>query len=122
MANPFSKKFHTDNFDLAASVTDYLSPYKDELKAAIKDDELLEIASTVERVNSGEVADLKRFRLTKENPLNLKNEINKVEKLKEHYLEVLKNKDTYPACVSEAAYKKLILEGDYANIKRYSLN
>lgn len=122
LASPFSKKFHTDNFELAASVTSYLSPYKDELKAAIKDDELSQIADIIELVNSGEVADLKRFRLAKENPLSLKNEINKVNKLKEHYLDVLKNKESYDERVSNAAYKKLILQGDYANIKKYSLS
>lgn len=122
LASPFGKKFHTNSFDLAASVTSYLSPYKNELHPKINDEELFEIASIVERVNSGEVVDLKRFRLEKENPLNLTNEINKVNKLKDHYLDVLKNKDEYPACVSEAAYKMLILEGDYANIKKYSIN
>ena len=80
LANELSPNFKTETFKLASGLTRYLSPWQRGSVNEISDDDLLGAANTIQSVKDGEVADLKKFRLDKENPLNIANEINKVNK------------------------------------------
>lgn len=115
------REFRTDTFELAREFSCYLSPWgaKSEL---LLDDELRQISQHIEQVKAGEIVDLKRYRLPLQNPLNLKNELNKIEGLANYYLDILKNEANYPESLTAAAYAKLIAQGEYANVKKYALN
>lgn len=121
LALPSNKEFKTDVEDLPSAITRILSPwglYKD---VNIQSEELKTIISNVKSVQNGEVVELKRYKLSKDNPLYLKNELNKIENLKDYYLEILKTGDSLEV-LKYSAYKKLINFGAFADIKRFSIN
>lgn len=122
LANEINPNFKTGTFKVASGLTRYLSPWQRGDDKQINDDELLGLAQTIQSVKNGEVADLKRFRLDKENPLNIANKINKINKLPDYYLDVLKNPQSHAKAVEDAAYNKLIECADYANIRKYFIS
>lgn len=120
LSQNFSKDFKTSVYDLASNITKKLSPWGSDIN--VDNAQLREIFEIIEGIKSGEVLDIKRYRLDKENPIVLNNELNKIEKLPNHYIEVLKNKNLYNEELVKKAYAKLINVGDFEHIRRYSMN
>ena len=75
---------------------------------------------TMRAVKNGEVADLKKFKLPKDNPLFIKNELNKIANLDGYYLETLKKPMGDQGEIVREARKKLINLGSLADIKKFA--
>ncbi|AQW83215.1 uroporphyrinogen III synthase HEM4 [Campylobacter pinnipediorum] len=121
LALPSNKEFRTEFHKTSSAVARILSPwglYKD---IEIDNPELDTVIKNVKSVKAGEIVDLKKYRLSKDNPLFIQNELNKIEKLKDYYLEILK-RDSFNDLIDAAALKKLIECGSFADIRRYMLN
>lgn len=115
-----NKDFKTELYKTPSQVTKILSPwgrYKDE---AVSDDELESVVKVVKNVQSGEVVDLKKFRLPNTNPLFIKNELNKIEKNTNYFLEALKDYKEINDEISRKANEKLLALGSFADIKKFN--
>lgn len=121
LALPSNKEFKTEIFKTSSAITRILSPWGLYRDVGLDNDELSAVISAVKSAQNGEVVELKRFKLLKDNPLFIKNELNKIENLKDYYLEILKNGETNES-LKQAAYKKLIAVGGFADIKKFSIN
>lgn len=117
-----NKDFKTDFFKIPSQVTRILSPWNFHQDIAVNDEEINAILSLVKSVNDGDAVDLKKFKLPKDNVLFLKNELNKIEKLQNYYLEILKNYKELNDELSRKANKKLIETGSFADIKKFSFD
>ncbi|MDO5046041.1 hypothetical protein, partial [Campylobacter sp.] len=115
-----NKEFKTELYKIPSQITKILSPwgkYKDE---PISDDELESVVKTVKNVQEGEVMELKKFRLPNTNPLFIKNELNKIEKNTNYFLETLKEYKEINDEISKQANEKLINFGNFADIKKFN--
>lgn len=115
-----NKDFKTELYKTPSQVTKILSPwgrYKDEV---VSDDELESVVKVVKNVQSGEVVDLKKFRLPNTNLLFIKNELNKIEKNTNYFLEVLKDYKEINDEISRKANEKLLALGSFADIKKFN--
>lgn len=113
-----NKEFKTELFSTPVSVTRVLSPWGLYREFSVADENIASIINIVRAVKNGEVMDLKKFKLPKDNPLFIKNEQNKVLTQGNYYIDVLKDATT-PAEISSIARNKLIQTGDFSDIKRY---
>lgn len=113
------KKFKTSTFKSAKEVTKYLSPWHDN-EPNLEDSEITEIINLLNLLNSGEVVDLKKFRLKADNPLVLKNEENKLKKDAKYATEILKSKTTLNSDLDRSAYQVLLKNASYFDIKKYN--
>lgn len=115
-----NKDFKTELYKTPSQVTKILSPwdrYKDE---AVSDDELESVVKVVKNVQNGEVVDLKKFRLPNTNPLFIKNELNKIEKNTNYFLEALKDYKEINDEISRKANEKLLVLGSFSDIKKFN--
>jgi len=85
-----NKDFKTDFYKIPSQMARILSPWDRYKDASIEGEELQSVLNTVHAVKNGEIADLKKFKLPKDNPLFIKNELNKIAHLDGYYLETLK--------------------------------
>lgn len=77
-----NKFFKTEYFKEASEVTKCLSPWGLQgNESSIKNEELKGIFELVKSIKNGEVAELKKFKLPKTNPLFVLNELNKLAKI-----------------------------------------
>lgn len=113
------KKFKTNTFKTANEVTKYLSPWHDN-EPNLDDPDITKIIDVLNLVNSGEVADLKNFKLKADNPIVLKNEYNKLSKDPKYGAEILKNKNSQDDDLIKAAYQSVLRNASYYDIKKYN--
>lgn len=83
----------------------------------IKEEEIKELISMVIKLKSGEVQDLKKYKLDEKNALFIKNEENILAKDK-NYAEVIL-KDSKNEALREQAYKSLVRNSPYEEIAKY---
>lgn len=119
LALPSNKEYRTDTQKLSTAVTKYMSPWGLNKDVNIENEELLSVINVVKNVQNGDIEELKKYKLSKDNPLYIQNEINKVKNLKDYYLEILKN-DSFSEAVDDVAYEKLIKNASFADIKKLS--
>lgn len=115
-----NKDFKTELYKNPSQVARILSPYKRYKDVAISDDEIESVVKIVNEVQGGEVVDLKKFKLPKDNPLHIKNELNKLDKVANYFNETLKNYQELNDEISKKAYDKMISFGSFADIKKFS--
>lgn len=115
-----NKDFKTQFYKIPSQITRILSPWQRYQDIVASDDELVEVINAVRLVNNGEMVDLKKFKLPKNNLLFIKNELNKIEKLPNYFLEILKNYRSIDDEISTKANEKLILNGSFADIKKFN--
>ncbi|MBE2984396.1 LapA family protein [Campylobacter sp. RM9344] len=113
-----NKEFKTDIYKIPAQILRILSPWNQNKDTSIEDAEINSVIQNVKSVQNGDVVDIKKFKLPKENPLNLKNEVNKVEKLSNYYAEILKNSSNADESLLKAVREKMIKTTSYQEIKR----
>ena len=73
-----NKDFKTNFYKIPSQIARVLSPWDRYKDAKIDGEELQNVLDTVRTVKNGEVADLKKFKLPKDNPLFIKNELKDV--------------------------------------------
>lgn len=112
------KKFKTSTFKTANEVTKYLSPWH-ENEPNLQDPDITEIINILNLINAGEVVDLKKFRLKSDNPVVLKNEQNKLRKDPSYASEILKNRSSLDNDLEKSAYKAVLENAKYFDIKKY---
>ncbi|MCR4941921.1 MAG: LapA family protein [Campylobacter sp.] len=115
---PSNKDFKSDLFKTSSGITKVLSPWGLYAENSVDNENLANIINVVRNVKKGEVSDLKKFKLPKDNPLFIQNEINKIQNEADYYLQILKDA-TNSDKLKNVAYEKLLKVGDFADIKRY---
>ena len=114
-----NKEFKTDLYKSPSQITKILSPWKKYDDIAVSDDELDSVVKIVTSVQNGEIADLKKFKLPRDNKLFIKNELNKLEKIPNYFVEVVKSYQELNDEISQKANEKLIKLGSFTDIKRF---
>lgn len=116
-----NKEFKTNAFDNASEVLKSLSPWKNIDYINSKNEDLKEIFSVVKDAKNGIAVDIKKYKLPKDNPLFIQNELNKINTLSDYYLEILKsNSENINPILLAKAKEKLILTGNYENVMKYN--
>lgn len=114
-----NKEFKTDFYKTPSQAARVLSPWKKYKDIIISDEELGGVAKLISNVQDGEVVDLKKFKLPKDNSLFIKNELNKIEKMPNYFLEILKGYSEISDELSKKANEKLIQTGSFLDIKKF---
>ncbi|ASM35946.1 hypothetical protein [Campylobacter sputorum] len=116
-----NKEFKTKAFDNASEVLKSLSPWKNIDHINSKNEDLKEIFNIVKDAKNGIPVDIKKYKLPKENPLYIQNELNKIATLADYYLDILKsNSENINPLFITKAKEKLISTGNYENIMKFN--
>ncbi|MSN96654.1 hypothetical protein F1B92_05655 [Campylobacter sp. FMV-PI01] len=114
-----TKSFKTDTFDTAKSVAIFLSPLlKDEVD--IKNKQIKDVIEILKLLESGEVVELRKYKITNNNPLFIKNELNKLNLDPKYATEILKNKSEINDELSKKAFDVLLKNCSYFEIKKHN--
>ena len=116
-----NKDFKTEFFKDPSDITKILSPWYDSTGVDIENDEIREVVNVIEQVKNGQVADLRKYKLPKNNGLFLQNELNRLDAEPEYAYEILKNKGVYSENITKKAYDVLLAKGSYEKIKAYKI-
>ena len=114
-----NKDFKTEFFKNPSSITKVLSPWYDSSEIVVDNPEIKNIIDTIEKVKNGEVVDLKKFKLPKDNGLFLQNELNRLDTDPKYAHEILKAKGVYSQDFINKAYDELLQSETYLEIKKY---
>jgi len=87
-----NKDFKTEYFKDPSELTKILSPWYDSTGIDVKNEDLKEVIGVIEKVKNGEVADLRKYKLPKDNGLFLQNELNRLDAEPAYAYEILKTK------------------------------
>lgn len=115
-----NKDFKTELYKAPSEITKILSPWGKYKDQAVSDDDLQSVVKVVKNIQNGEVVDLKKFRLPSTNSLFIRNELNKIEKTPNYFLEALKEYKEISDEISAKANKKLLDTGSFADIKKFN--
>ncbi|MBR8461898.1 LapA family protein [Campylobacter sp. faydin G-105] len=113
-----NKEFKTDLFKTASQTLKVLSPWGNYKDLSVENIDIANIIQIIRNIKNGEVADLKKFKLPKDNALSVQNELNKIEKLPNYYMEILKNSNDLNDVLSRTAFNKLLKIAPYTEIKK----
>jgi len=116
-----NKDFKTEFFKDPSDITKILSPWYDSTGIDVENDELREVIGVIEQVKNGEVADLRKYKLPKNNGLFLQNQLNRLDAEPEYAYEILKTKGVYSENITKKAYDVLLAKGSYEKIKAYKI-
>ncbi|MBP5779176.1 MAG: LapA family protein [Campylobacter sp.] len=116
-----NKDFKTEFFKNPSSITKVLSPWYDSSDIVVDNPEIKAIIDTIEKVKKGEVVDLKKFKLPKDNGLFLQNELNRLDTDPKYAHEILKAKGVYSQDFINKAYNELLQSETYLEIKKYGI-
>nr|WP_314167103.1 LapA family protein [uncultured Campylobacter sp.] len=116
-----NKDFKTEFFKDPSDITKILSPWYDSTGVDVENDELREVVDVIEQVKNGQVADLRKYKLPKNNGLFLQNELNRLDAEPEYAYEILKTKGVYSENITKKAYYVLLAKGSYEKIKTYKI-
>ena len=115
-----NKEFKTKFFDNAAEVTKSLNPWIKSAQPKFNDDELKLAYDVFQKVKNGEIAELRRFRLLKNNPLYIQNEKNKISLDYKYAVSVLNDRSDLDEGLQKCATMALIKNGTYEHINKYA--
>lgn len=113
-------KFKTDFFKipgLVLSTLNYASKHDIE---NLENEELKECYRTVDKVRDGEPEDLKKYKISENNELFIKNEENKLKADPKYAYTILKKCDDLSSNLCKKAYHELLNIASFAEIKKYS--
>lgn len=108
-----NKEFKTPLFTSAVSAFRALNPFNSFGTPSFKDEGLQSAFETFSKVRSGEIVELKGFRLPKTNVLFIQNEINKAKIDVKHAISILSSKDELPSALLDAAKQNAVANADY---------
>ena len=114
-----NKEFKTKLFDDAAEVTRSLNPWLKANDARFSDEDLALAYDAFKKVKNGEIAELRRFRLLKNNPLYIQNEKNKIANDHKYAINVLNDSKDLDEGLQKVAIKALIQSGTYEQINKF---
>lgn len=114
-----NKELKTGLFDSSLGALRALNPWGVDKNVKFKDEELNEAYRAYLAIKEGVVADIRRFRLLKNNPLYIQNEINKIKDDFKYAISVLGGNND--AKITAAARAQLILKGNWTQISKFSL-
>ena len=116
-----NKDFKTEYFKDPSELTKILSPWYDSTGIDVKNEDLKEVIGVIEKVKNGEVADLRKYKLPKDNGLFLQNELNRLDAEPAYAYEILKTKGVYSENITKKAYAVALAKGSYDKIKAYKI-
>ncbi|WP_321778388.1 hypothetical protein [Sulfurimonas sp.] len=101
--------YKTPRYTLLGNIIDHttLSP-TDELRATTQNKKLDSVITSLEKINAGEVVDLKKYALDIENPLVIKNERNRYAKGDITAQSILQNEEKYSKVLLKEVYSEYI--------------
>jgi len=110
--------YKTDGFKLAGKVLQSMQ-FDPSLPSTFIEEEIAKACALAVSVSNGNYEDLKKYRLSKTNPLVIKNMINRLKIEPKFALEVLKNCKDINTELCQKAYEALIGFASFNEIKRY---
>lgn len=84
-----NKDFKTDLYSLPGEITRSLSPWKIEIEPKFKNEEIANAYELSKKVLNGEACEIKRYKLSKLNPLFVQNEKNKIDANYTHAISIM---------------------------------
>ncbi len=115
----FEGKYKTDLFALPEKMLSLLS--KPSEGESLEDEELKNICSILVELENGEVVNLKPYKLSKDNPLVIKNAFNQLKKDPKSASEVIKTCSNMESELGKAAFDALVQNASYTEIKRHNI-
>lgn len=125
LGNIVNKTLKTDYYKIPVEITKILSPTlknsdnKDYLR--LDDENLRSIIADLEDIKEGKFKDLKKFHLSKDNPIYIKNEINHIKADPNYALELIKSKTPLDEEVQKVAHKSVIEHASFNDIKKFQM-
>lgn len=114
-----NKEFKTDYFKDACEITQTLSPWNFGA-INISNENLKNIVEDIKKIDSGEVIELKKYKLPRTNKLYIKNELNKLKADPLYAREILKQKEPIEI-LNDEAYKTLLENDTFLEIKKHGV-
>jgi CRISPR/Cas system-associated exonuclease Cas4 (RecB family) len=112
-----SINFKTDWFKFVGKVFD-LVEFEENKEIQIDDDKIAEARNLVQQIEDGEVVELKKYKLAKDNPLVIKNKLNKLESDPKFATTVLKDCDDKESELCQKAYFAFLKYASFDEIKK----
>lgn len=110
--------YKTDWFKMPGQILKLLDLKQNAPIENLHDDELQDLAKVVKDVREGAVKDLRAFRLSVENPLILKNDLNILDHDHQKAMEFLKSCPSLDSKLCKKAYDLVMDKASYADIKK----
>lgn len=114
-----NKDFKTELFKIPSEVTKSLSKWLN-AEPNFMNEELKNAYETAKKVSNGEVCELKRYRLLKNNPLFIKNEKNKIDADYKHALSILGEKGEIDVSLKKYAQYAVLSKASWSEIAKFS--
>jgi len=114
------RNFKTEYYKDAVELAKVLSPYSDG-EAKLSSDELNSAFEMVKSVKNGEFIDIKRFKLPKNNPIRVQNDINRIQNDPKFINQILGDRINYNDEVVNAAQEALVRKGSFLDIKKQGI-
>ncbi len=113
-------KFKTEIFELPGKIIKTLNYNKKIDSDKIDNEDLKEYYKVVDDIRDGKYVDLKKYRVSPDNEIYIKNEINRLKEEPKYAYEVLKNCTDLDNELCKKAYWTLLDFAPFSDIKRYS--
>ena len=110
--------YKTDGFKFAGRLLQCMK-FDPTLPASFIEEEIAKAVAVAINIDNGNVEDLKKYRLNKNNPVVVKNMINRLAVEPKYAIEVLKNCKDLNSELCEKAYDALVSFASFNEIKRY---
>jgi hypothetical protein len=110
--------YKTDGFKFAGKVLQSMR-FDASIPVSFIEEEIAKAVALAVSINNGNYEDLKKYRLSKENPLVVKNTMNRLNVEPKYATEVLKNCKTLESELCLKAYDALLNFASFNEIKRY---
>ena len=95
-----------------------LTEYKENKDIVIDDEKIVELRNLVAKIEDGEVVELKKYKLSKDNPLVIKNKLNKLKADPKYASTILKECDDKTSELCQKAYFEFLKYASFDEIKK----
>ena len=117
-----NKDFKTDLYSLPGEITRSLSPWKIEIEPKFKNEEIANAYELSKKVINGEACEIKRYRLSKLNPLFVQNEKNKIDANYTHAISIINDQSNENQNLKAYARNAIIQNAKFDEISKINFN
>lgn len=115
-----NREFKTEYFKDAIELTKTLAPFSGSTQN-LDNEDLQETLNIINSIKNGEIVDIKKFKLSKDNEIYLLNEANKLAKDPQYAFEILRKSDEFGQDLSLKAKNSVLKNATFADIKRVAM-
>ena len=95
-----------------------LTEFKEDNQAMLDDEKIVELRNLVAKIENGEVVELKKYKLSKDNPLVIKNKLNKLKVNPKYASTILKKCDDKTSELCQKAYFEFLRYASFEEIQK----